>query len=326
MNLKSRDTLAHSLADPHASTAEQCHCQPLSSLQAVPTVKEEHASVEIEKTTPATAQLNAAVRARLADFFPRSTPFGLFLLHVSQVEQLSLTQQASINSRQRYHASASFLAQVLANVRRAIRDADQILIDEGAGAAIIFPEVDLQGVSKILERIYRSVSLLHSETVIPPLDQETDVVMGIGAHPESGGSLEHLLHHVSTTARRFTLRPAITTQLWSIEPQRGDAEELAAAPISGMQQAGRPEHVQAGIPFMQLPSQLPARLKSLIPYSIALKLCCAPVGRDRHRLTVAMAEPSDGASIRYLAEITGLAIFPVSCDIALLQVLLANKW
>ncbi len=317
---------ARSIARPATPTAERCYCQPLSSLQALPSPAQEHTHVDVEKTTPATASLNAGLRTQLAGFFPRSTPLSLLLLHVSQLEHVSLTQQASINESQRYHASPGFLAQVLANGRRAIRNSDQLLVDEGVGAAIIFPEVDLQGISKILERIYRSVSLLQAETVIPPLQHETDVVMGIGSYPEHGGSLEHLLHRVSITARRFTLRPAITTQLWSIEPLRSETEELAVPHIPNAQQTMRQEHVQTGVPFMQLPSQLPARLKQLIPYSIALKLCCAPVGRDHHCLTVAMAEPSDSASIRYLSEVTGLTIFPVSCDVTLLHALLANKW
>jgi hypothetical protein len=326
MSSKRRDALACSLAGLQAPRAEECRCQPPSSLQPVPTAKEEHASVDIEKATPATAQLNAELRARLADLFPRSTPLSLFLLHVSQLEQLPLTQQVSINKRQRYHARADFLAQVLANARRAIRNADQILIDEGVGAAIIFPEVDLQGISNILERIYRSISLLQAETVIPPLKHETDVVMGIGSYPEKGGSMEHLLHQVGVTAGRFTLRPAITAQLWGSEALPAEPEGQAVAPISNIRQTIQPEKGQAGIPFMRLPAQLPARLKSLMPYSVALKLCCAPVGRDHHCLTVAMANPFDSTSIHYLAEVTGLAIFPVSCDIEHLLALLANKW
>ncbi len=323
MNLKRRDPPAHALPRPVAPPAERCDCQSLSSLQAVAATQEEQASVDTEKTTPTTASLNAELRRQLANLFPRSTPVSLFLLHASQLEQVSLTQQASINQRQRFHAPASFLEQVMANVRRAIRNKDQILLDKGVGAAIIFPEVDLQGISGILERIYHSVSLLQAETVIPPLQHRTDVAMGIGSYPENGGSLEHLLHHVSITARRFTLRPAITTQLWRIEPLRSEAEALAAPHMQEAVQQGR---ARKGVPFMQLPSQLPLRLKSLLPHAIALKLCCAPVGRDHHFLTVAMAEPSDSASIRYLTEVTGLTIFPVACDVEQLHALLATAW
>jgi Type II secretion system (T2SS), protein E, N-terminal domain len=328
MNPNRRGIAARALTCPALPGAGRCCCQPLSSLQAVPTSLQEHYSLDSEKTTPATALLNAELRTQLATFFPRSTPLSLLLLHISQLEHVSLSEQASINTRQRYHAPAGFLEQVLTNVRRAIRSGDQILIDAGVGAAIIFPEVDLQGIAKIVERIYRSVSLLQAETVIPPLRYETDVAMGIGSYPEVGGSLEHLLHHVSITTRRFTLRPAITTQLWRSEAARNAAEDGLVTPIARPQHAQRQGHIrQDGAPFMQLPARLPERLKHLVPYSTALKLCCAPVGRDHHYLTIAMADPADDAALRYLAELTGLTIFPVACDITRLKALLAaHAW
>jgi GGDEF domain-containing protein len=325
MNSKRRDVLGRSLVHPDTLMAERCHCLPLSSLQPVQAQTEDDESVDVAKITPATAALNSRLRTQLADLFPRSTSLGLLLLHVSQLENLSLSEQMTFNKRQRYHAPSSFLEQVLANVRRAIRSSDQILVDEGVGAAIIFPHVDQQGISKILERIYHSVSLLQAETVIPPLKRETDVVMGISSYPEVGASVESLLHHASATASRFTLRPAITSQLWHTETVEPDTEELAVSAVGGIGPSTS-VHIQPGVPFMQLPSQLPTRLKQLIPYHIAVKLRCASVGRDHHCLTVAMAEPCNTASIRSLAEITGLTIFPVSCDVSMLNTLLANKW
>jgi hypothetical protein len=306
------------------SQEERCHCLPLSSLQAVHPQAQDEECVDIEKITPATPTLNAMLRAQLASFFPSSTALSLLLLHTSQLEHISLSQPTTFNKRQRYHAPPSFLEQVLANVRRAIRSSEQILVDEGVGAAIIFPDVDQQGISQILERIYQSVSLLQAETVIPPLRYETDVVMGTSSYPEAGGSLEHLLHHVSVTTRRFTLPPAITTQQWAIDTIQPNKEELTIADVPDIHD--NESSISLGVPYMQLPSQLPARLKQLIPYDIALQLRCAPVGRDHHYLTVAMAEPSNSASIHYLAEITGLTIFPVSCNISMLNILLANQW
>jgi Type II secretion system (T2SS), protein E, N-terminal domain len=324
MNSQRRDVPDRSFMPSNTPQVERCHCLPLSSLQAVHPQAQDEESVDIEKITPATPALNAMLRAQLASFFPSSTSLSLLLLHISQLEHISLSQPTTFNKRQRYHAPPSFLEQVLANVRRAIRSSEQILVDEGVGAAIIFPDVDQQGISKILERIYQSVSLLQAETVIPPLKHETDVVIGIGSYPEAGGSLEHLLHHVSVTTRRFTLPPAITTQTWDIATMQPDTEELII--VRAPDSHGNASSISPGVPFMQLPSQLPARLKHLIPYDIALQLRCAPVGRDHHCLTVAMAEPSNSASIQYLAEITGLTIFPVSCDISMLNTLLANQW
>ncbi|HJT56759.1 MAG TPA: hypothetical protein VJ761_09705, partial [Ktedonobacteraceae bacterium] len=86
-------------------------------------------------------------------------------------------------------------------------------------------------------------------------------------------------------------------------------------------------HARAnGTPFMQLPSRLPQRLKQLIPYELALEIRCAPVGRDHNRLTVAMAHPSNIHAIQRLREVTGMTIFPVSCEAGALETLLTNGW
>src|SRR5258707_1340275 len=87
----------------------------------------------------------------------------------------------------------------------------------------------------------------------------------------------------------------------------------------------RPAHLQ-GVPFMQIPSRLPTRLKQLVPHALALELRCVPVGRDHNRLTVAMADPEDAWAISHLREATGMIIFPVCCEPSALETLLASKW
>ena len=317
-----------------SAAAEICNCLPLSSMKTMPLIdglqEQEKAMTgreNVEKGgeramwTPATPALNASLRQQLGNHFPRSAPLSILLLHVSQLEHIqSIPQSAILDKRQRYHASSSFLEQVLVNVRRAMRGNDLMLIHAGTGTAMIFPGVDQQGVHSILERVYRNVSLLQAETVIPPLTRETDIVMGVSSYPESGPSIEHLLYDVSVTARRFTLRPAITTHLSGIAPDAVEARFITS------QVTERTSKVSNTIPFMQLPVQLPTRLKHLIPYHIALELRCAPVGRDHHCLTVALADPTNSNVLRLLGEITGLTIFPVSCEITALNALLANKW
>ncbi len=65
----------------------------------------------------------------------------------------------------------------------------------------------------LLERVYYSINLLQSETVIPPLKRETDITLGIGSFPKPGALLEDLLYHTGFIAYRIILRPAVTTQL-----------------------------------------------------------------------------------------------------------------
>jgi len=338
MNYKRKETSvqsAPSVALREHATAERCHCQPLSSVQPIPLQEqdEDEDELDCDRITPATPELTTSIRMQLSNFFPRSTALSILLLHVSQLEHIHIAPQTAIlHKRLRYHAPASFLEQVLANMRRTIRESDQILTHKGVGAAILFPDVDQQGIFDILERVYRNISLLQAETAIPPLKRETDIVMGVGSFPEAGPSLEHLLHHVSLTARRFTLRPAITTQLWNLTPNDNDSgEEVAALSLFQdthdlTQTAPHPGKAHSNIPYMQLPVQLPSRLKQLIPYPVANELRCAPVGRDHHCLTVAMVDPTNGTLIHTLRELTGLTIYPVSCDITALNALLANKW
>jgi type II secretion system (T2SS) protein E len=324
MNYKRRNAASIHLEAP---TIEHCNCLPLSALHKLPSQPDEENSIDYEQVTLATQELDINLRAQLAPLFPRSTPLSLLLLHVSQLEHIHLTSQStSFRRRQRYHAPPGFLEQVLANIRRTLRTNDQFLVHEGTGAAIIFPEVDQQGMQNILDRIYHSVSLLQAETVIPPLKRETDIVMGIASYPESAASLERLLYQVGVMARKFTLRPAITTQLWSTQSTHLHTIEVEDYPPQDNQGITTSGKASTAVPFMNLPAQLPRRLKQLIPYSIALELQCAPVGRDHHCLTIAMADPTNSASIAQLREMTGLTIFPVSCDLSALNALLANRW
>ena len=341
MNYKRKETNAlqaqaiavHDVLD---QVVERCQCQPLASLQAVPLHAADDGELDFDKVTPATTELTTSIRMQLSNFFPCSHPLSILLLHISQLEHIHIAPQTAVlHKRLRYHAPASFLEQVLVNVRRTIRTSDQLLVHKAVGAAIIFPHVDSQGIYDLLERVYRNVSLLQAETVIPPLKRETDIVMGVGSYPEAGPSLEHLLHQVSISARRFTLRPAITTQLWDIAAHDKEEEEGVANSRTSLQShaelditetSPRLGRVHSTIPYMQLPVQLPTRLKQLIPYAVACELRCVPVGRDHHCLTVAMVDPMNYQIVDTLRQLTGLTIYPVYCDAGALSTLLVNKW
>src|SRR6266852_2532100 len=308
-----------------SSAAEQCTCLPLSKLHEAPwNVQEDGGdSGQITRLTPATQEMNRHLRAVLNDFFPRSTPLSLLLLHISQLEHIHIAPKTAIlHKRHRYHAPSSFLEQVLVNVRRIISTDDRILVHAGTGVAIILPDVDHEGAHSILERVYHSISLLQSETVIPPLKRETEILLGIGSYPKPGASLEDLVYHTGFIAHGLTLRPAVTSQLRStslpelipLNRQRDDEDKFLVAART------------RGIPFMQLPTRLPTRLKQLISYDLAIELRCAPVGRDHNRLTVAMTHPTDARAIDRLRETTCMTIFPVACEAKALDELLANGW
>jgi GGDEF domain-containing protein len=291
---------------------------------------------------PVHETLNTTLRFHLQTLFPAVPFFTVLLLHISQLEHIQIPPEtAVVHKRQRYHASASILEQVMVNVRRAIRGEDLVYIDTGRGAAIIFPDVDAAGAHKIIERVYNNVNLLQAETLIPPLTHETEIVLGIGSYPEQGTSLEPLLASAGCIFYRLTLRRAITPHLWDTMPP---AEFPSSAEDDDMQTTN--EFNEDGeistdntslitdsslqdfkaVPYLQLPNMLSTRLKSLISYDIASRFRCVPVGRDHQRLTIAMADPTDTETIQKLHEATHMTIFPVSCDSKALDQLLKTKW
>ena len=399
------------------STTELCECQPLSILKRG---QERQASEDYLPMTPVTPELGAYLREALARYFPRSSPVSVLLLHITQLEHVHISPKSTIlHRRHRFHAPASFMEQVLTNVGRTIRSSDPMIVHGGAGAAIIFPDVDQEGAFSIVERAFHSINLLQPETVIPPLARETDIFLGMGSYPKPANSFDELLHHTSCVAHRLTLRPAVSARIQRLMPSgnmavpqglvptgneaaplrfasagqsgrglvptgneaaplrfasagqsgRGlvpSGNEAAPLHITSVDQGGSllttnegdeisvideidetklaseieqahilsniatngsiPPPANSGIPFMQLPTKLPARLKHLIPYHLARELRCVPVGRDHNRLTVAMAQVVDVSALDLLKETTGMAIYPVACEIDALDALLANEW
>ncbi len=280
---------------------------------------------------PVPPTLQKRLQSILQSVFPSTRSLSILLVHTTQLEQVHISAEAVLSSeRQRYHAASSFLVQVLENVRRAIRNDDQIFVDEGRGAMILFPDVDQHGISTILERVYYNVNLLQSETVLPPLQHETDIFIGTVTFYQAEGAEEPLQFSTSSTIRRLTLRPAIRTQLWKIQQeQHGQQNERTEEGLARSRKKRLPPPSPPhgnNAPFMHLPATLPNRLKHLIPYDLALELHCAPVGRAHFRLTIAMANPADKRAVNRLYEYTGMTIFPVSCELAELDALLADRW
>src|SRR6266567_668219 len=318
-----KEILRQSLTYVDAHHSERCRCMPPCAFQQLPTRGQVEEGLDNAQVTLTTGELSDHLQGILSASFPRSTPFSLLLLHVSQREHVLATpESARPYQHLRLHPPISFLDHILFNARRVIRASDPILVHEGIGAIIIFPDVDQQGMYGIAERVYQSINLLQAETVIPPLQRITDILIGTGSYPEPAGSPEELLYYSGLIVRRLMLRPALSTQLRSTTSLASTAPAQSMPPIKGPSQ----ENSNHGMPFMQLPSQLPGRLKQLIPHALALELRCAPVGRDHGRLTIAMTNPMNTKALDQLKEITGLTIFAVSCEEEALNTLLANKW
>src|SRR5579864_6818524 len=117
MHYKRRDSVVRPYLDSDTFVTEHCQCLPLSSLPEVLLRNDEEEKVG-ERMALAPREFNMRIRTHLEALFPRTTPLSLFLLHVSQLEHIVVApQEAIVHKRQRYHAPASFLEQVMINVR-----------------------------------------------------------------------------------------------------------------------------------------------------------------------------------------------------------------
>src|SRR2546421_1766818 len=147
---------------------EICNCSPLSMLSYGVARAEQQTEIDFEQLVPAAVGMKKRINAMLDPYISRATTFSLLLLHVAQLEQSYIAGgEAPLPRRCHYHASPELLEQILANVQRAIRHSDSLLVHKGVGAALLLANTDQWSAYVVLERIYNSISLLQSETVIP---------------------------------------------------------------------------------------------------------------------------------------------------------------
>lgn len=273
----------------------------------------------------ASAKLQRQIRAQLKLFLGHNLPLSILVLHISQLEMPGLlSHTAPLPQRQRYHASSRQVEQVIHQMRRTMRASDTDIVKDEAGAAIILPGVEQMGALNILERVYQSIGLLQAKTIIPPLQHETEISIGIVTYPNSGISLEDLLRNNSLNARQIVLRPEIYPQDWLQLTQLPETEKLQK--ISDETSSKPQSGIHKPIPFMHLPASLPAHLAHLIPYKLAKRLKCVPVGFEKDNLTVAMVNPTNAQVIQTLHKKTNMHIFPVACNRTELQTLLTQGW
>ncbi|MGB8347361.1 MAG: hypothetical protein WCD86_20915 [Ktedonobacteraceae bacterium] len=326
-------TIAQTLARGNADGTSPCDCKPPALLASSLDERGQALAFDLEQTTPISPELYNHLDKRLNALFPRSTPFSLVLLHVAQIEQAGAS---ALCKPRYYHALPVLLEEALAQIRRSIRRNDYILTHEGVGAALLFPGVDERGIYGIIERIYHNISNMPHESFFSSLKRETVIVMGVGSYPTPAPSVERLLYSAGNTSYRLVLPSAPFIAPW--DNRRGQDEEALMWEEDERETGDHLpatfaiEHVYTRLPlsrsapFMHLPAQIPARLRQLLPYDVAYALQCVPVGRNHHSLTVAMAHPQNTEHVTTLQEVTGLTIFPVSCDVGTLKNLLEQAW
>lgn len=309
--------------DPVMEACEICTCVVFDKVCQTSTMSMEDDRDE-NQCVPISAELSNKVRAALNDFLPAQVPISVLLLHVAQREAPLLAPQSeALYQRKRYHVAPNLLKQVMTHVRRALRVDDKMFVYDTSGMAIIFPNVDQAGKQKILERIYDSVCLMQAETTEPPLTRETTISLAGVTHPPSSViSFKQLYYQLGKACHTLTLRPIISVHTSGGRP----APVVELSPIYTAYVRQEETGKAAGIPYLELPRAVPERLAQLIPYPVACELQCVPVGREQQQLTVAMREPTDGAAIARLRNLTGYSIFPVACDQQQLNNLLIDGW
>lgn len=325
MDSRKKAALVQTAPHPALSMHARCACNVLSLFaeEAQKTYEEEE-----EHAVPIPEELYQALHSHLKMYFPHVQSLSVLLLHIAQREHTTFPVPAAhVMKRCYYHAPPGTLEQVLTNVRRAIRGIDVLLVHEDVGAALILLDVDEQGAYTILERIYNSISLLQAETIVPPLKQETTVLLGIGSKTKTDTSFENLFSNAARVARAFHLRPIIPPPALYERTEAQDGIVSSPAELSrktlGVHESKK---VLSNIPFMTLPTEISARLKHFVPHNVAVQIRCVPIGRNHHYLTVAMTNPNNQHTIQRLAELTGMMIFPVACDDDALDLLLDRSW
>jgi hypothetical protein len=108
-----------------------------------------------------------------------------------------------------------------------------------------------------------------------------------------------------------------------------EAGTADSEPVQANDRNSAPVYRQCAVPFMDLfdvPKVLPLRLTRLLPRTLAHELRCVPLGRSSRGLTVAMADPTNTDTVQRLQDVTGMTIFPVSCDEDDLNIFIKENW
>lgn len=298
-------------------SGERCTCLPLGSVSTE--TSKRIAPTTSEQQLVLSAELQERLNNQLDELLPAHPMLSLITIHLFQREPapLSSSLAALTRSRQRrFHAPTHVLDEILAYVRRAIRFSDRMLIHANSGAAIIFPHVHHDNAFHILKRVTDNLDLLQAETMTPPLTRETTIQVGLGTYIQSQQTRQQLLSQAGQLCYSINLRPSITGQLYGVKP----------APAFHVSSTSTSKLYGSIVPYIKLPRTLPTHLKTLLPYTLACEIRCVPMGYHQQRLTVAMAEPTNHHLIERLQAITGLTIFPVSCDECDLNTLLTQQW
>lgn len=176
---------------------------------------------------------------------------------------------------------------------------------------IILPQSGAEVAEAVAERLVRSVGRL-SPPDLPNGLAALSLSIGISAYPTLALDEEQLINQADAALRAAKRSLAQRIQTW-----RSASERLAEAQ-------------RLGIPYLASPvDMLTADIARLIPFEIARRHYCVPIGFERGNLTLALLDPTDSELLKTLSTVTRLTIHPVlsnSAEIMTALSRLAELW
>jgi len=184
---------------------------------------------------------------------------------------------------------ASALPRAAQRVRRNIRRSDTVFLLERI-CAIILPATPFQGAQAVARRV---------STLLVDIDYELQVFSG-----QSALSLWQRL--------QFRYARVVSAG----EPE---VEHPHAYPV--VEWNAERESVPAqSIPYLAfLANYPPHRLLHLLPYELACRYRCVPVGAERAMLTIGTSQCLDESVIAHMQEVTRRGIFQVRCEVSMID-------
>ena len=182
-------------------------------------------------------------------------------------------------------ASSILLYRAARRISWNVRHSDVILLWENA-CVVVLPETPVKGAQAVARRI--------STCLVDLVEAELYAL---------GGSIAQAL------LRRLHAERAVVVQ-----------REIESFSIPRATEQSK----QDVLPYLAFLSHYPApRLLRLVPYDLACRYQCVPVGTEHHMLTLATAQGLDQAAIMHLSDVTRRSIFQVRCPVDIIADILA---
>ena len=201
----------------------------------------------------------------------------------------------AFNDTHGHTAGDAVLRGVSRSIDSAVRTGDIVCRYGGDEFAVILPRTDVVEALSVAGRICQRVAATpHAMEGERP--RHFSISVGVSSYPAIATSKQELVDQADRAM---------------YEAKYSELSHICLAEATPMVPEAPPPESE-GFPYLPLPPEVPSReLASLLPFEVARRLECVPVGREGRDLTLALADPSQGFAIRMVSQLTGFRIFPV---------------